>query len=157
MTRRRDDSTLDLFDDFDPETGVVGYTEDDQPALRAATLDSRIAKAVSMALTDCKLERGAVAVEMTRYLGERVPVSVLNKYASESSTDHKISLARFIALIHATKDYRLLSLAAEMFGFSVVDNKYLPWIEYGQLSEVEGELRRRKDAALRQARKRGRK
>ena len=154
---RRDPVTPDLFDDWAADDGVVGYGEAAAPASRAATLDSRIAKAVALALKDCELERSAIAWDMTRYLGgERVTVNMLNKYASEASEEHRIPLARFAALIHATKDYRLLSLLPELFGFAVVDRRYLPWIEYGQLSEVEGELRRRKDAALRQAKRRAR-
>lgn len=158
MTRRPDDKTLDLFDDYEPEDGVVAYTEEDEFTIRAASLDSKIAKAVALALSESGFERSHIAWQMTRYLGgERVTVHMLNKYASEAAVDHRIPLARFAALIDATQDYRLLSLLPELFGFSVVDDKYLPWIKIGQLSEHRDTVTKELDALKRSTKKRGRK
>ncbi len=149
-----DDTGPDLFG-WVPDTGQVGYDRD-APEIRAATLDAKIAKAIALALADCPIERGQVAAEMTRYLGgERVTVHMLNAYASEAKVDHRITLARFAALVHATEDYRLLALIPELFGFAVVDAKYLPWIEIGQLQDEREAINRRLDQARRQTRRKG--
>lgn len=146
---RADFSTLDLLTDWKPDTGQVRYAESE---VRAATLDARIAKAVAMALKSCGLDRDRVATEMTRFLGgERVSVAMLNAYASQAKENHKITLARFGALVHATKDFRLLSLLPEMFGYAVVEQRFVNWIEVGQLREQMLKADRLVQAALMRA------
>ncbi len=34
-------------------------------------------------------------------------------------------------LLHVTGDIRLLQLGAEMFGYSVIEDKFLPWVDLG--------------------------
>lgn len=92
---------------------------------------------------------------MGAWLGEDVSPNMLDAYASEARNDKTIPFLRLIALIEVTKDLRLLQLAAELFGHSVVDDKYLTWVEVGQLSEKKDELEKELDAARRTARRGG--
>jgi len=81
-----------------------------------------------------------------------VPKNMLDAYASQGREDHSISLVRFIALIHATRDRRLLEMVAEQFGWSVIERKHLKMIELAQVEERLDELRRHADALKRQTR-----
>lgn len=126
MARVKGDTrTLDLLAWEPPE--VVQRFQVDQ--VRAASLRAQISKAVALALKDCDRNREEVAQEMSDYLGESVGKSALDAYASEAREDHVINVVRFMGLIHATGDVRLLQLLAEPFGLAVVDKKYLPAID----------------------------
>jgi hypothetical protein len=63
-----------------------------------------------------------------------------------------INIVRFIALLHATQDPRLLEMIASMFGWAVVDRQFLALIKLAQVREREDELRREAKALQRQAR-----
>ena len=101
--------------DWTPPEPVAAFAPEQ---VRGATLEARIARAVSVALQDCKLTRDEVAARMTGWLGTKVTVNMLNAYASVARGDHPIGLTRFIALVQATGDRRLLELLAEMFGWA---------------------------------------
>lgn len=138
----------DLLDWQPPET-VVAF----EPAhVRAATVAASIARAVAATLRDSPLRREEVAARMTAYLGERVPKNMLDAYASEARQDHPIPVTRLIALMHATGDRRLLQMLAEPLGWAVIERRHLPMIEVAAIREHEDELRRRREALLRQAR-----
>lgn len=140
MTRRssRDPYTKDLLSWQPPEP--VKKFEPDQ--VRAASLDSRICKAIVVALRDCGLNRDTIANIMSDYLGERVSIAMLNAYASPARSTHTISIVRFVALVHATQDRRLLDLLAEIFGWSVVDERYADAIKEVELAEKAEEIGR---------------
>lgn len=121
-------------------------------AVRAATLDARIARAIAVALAECGKPRAAVARAMAAYLGEPVSPAMLDAYASVARDRHRISVSRFLALLHATGDRRLLQLLAAPFGWAVIEDRHLALIEAALLREQEDELRRRRDALLRRAR-----
>lgn len=125
MRHRGDDRTLDLLSWQPPE--VVRRFEVDQ--VRAASLRAQISKAVAVALKDCGKSREDVAEEMSEYLGEPTGKNMLDAYASEAREEHVINLVRFMGLIHATGDVRLLNMLAEPFGLAVVEQKYLPAID----------------------------
>ncbi|ACI98507.1 hypothetical protein [Rhodospirillum centenum] len=125
MRIRGDDRTLDLLNWEPPK--VVHRFEVDH--VRAATLRAQISKAVAVALKDCGKNRDEVAQEMTDYLGETTGKNMLDAYASEAREDHVINVVRFMGLVHATGDIRLLQLLAEPFGLAVVEKKYLPAID----------------------------
>ena len=134
--------------DWKPPETVCAF----EPQLvRGATLAARIARAVSVALTDCRLSREDVAASMSTWLGERVSVGMLNAYSSPARDQHTIGLPRYLALIHATGDRRLLELLAEMFGWAVIERKHLPLIEMGAVQDKLDELQRHRDALRRQA------
>ena len=127
--------------------------EDDQ--VRAASLAARISKAVSTALKESDLPRGEIAAQMGAFLGESVSLAALNALASEARDDHRISVVRLMALVHVTRDPRLLQLLAEPFGWAVIDRRFLPLIEVAAIREQEDELRRRRAALTLRARGEG--
>lgn len=135
---RNDTTTADLFDWTPPEI-VPAYPAE---KVRAATMRGRMAKAVSLALRECGLERVVVAQRMSSHLGEAVSEHMLDNYASEARTDTVISLIRLMALIHVTGDLRLLQVLAEQFGQVVVDKRYVSIIRAQQLREKSLELAR---------------
>lgn len=151
MARPRDLKTLDMFTEWQPPE-VVQRFEDVR--VRAATLRQKLAMGVSETLKSADEDRDAIAAKMAEWLGEEVSKNLLDRYASQASEEHVISLLRLIALIHATGDLRILQMIAEMFGHSVVEDRFLPWIEVGQLAERKDEIVSAFDAARRNARAR---
>lgn len=124
----------------------------DEERIRAATIGGRICRAVCAALRDSELSREDVAARMTCFLGERVSKAMLDAYASQAREDHMISVPRFVALLHVTRDRRLLEMVAEQFGWAVIERRYLPLIDLAAVQEQRDELTRRADALRRQAR-----
>ncbi|MDG3444503.1 DNA transposition protein [Nitrospirillum amazonense] len=153
MSPPRDRATLDMFTDWQPPVLVQRFQE---IQVRAATLQRRVSLAVAETLKAAAREgedrRAEIAARMSDWLGETVTPNMLDKYASQEA-DHNITVVRLLGLIHATGDVRLLQLMAEMFGHSVIENKWLPWVEVGQLADCKDELDKSFDAARRKARK----
>lgn len=150
--RGKDERTLDLLAWEPPALEVARY---DEPEVRSASLRDRISRAVALTLRECSKTRDDLAAEMSAWLGEEVSKASLDAYASQAREDHTISYLRLLALVHATGDTRLLQLGAELFGMTVIDNTYLPWVEVGQLAVTKEEIGKALDAALRQARRGG--
>jgi hypothetical protein len=142
---------LDLLTWQPPET--VARFDDHQ--VRAASVAGRLCKAISAALDECGKSRETVASAMSQFLGVRVSLNMLNAYASQAREGHQVSAVRFVALIHATGDRRLLELLAEGFGWAVIERKYLPLIDLARLRERSDELDRTADAIRRDARAKG--
>ena len=153
MARPRDNRTLDLFDDWQPPEVVQRF---DDTRVRASSLRQKMALGVAETLKGSDLDRDAIAEAMAAWLGEDVSKNLLDAYASQAREEHVISLLRLIALIHATGDLRILQMIAELFDHSVIDDRYLPWIEVGQLAERKDEFDRAFDAARRKAKARTR-
>jgi len=147
---RRDTETLDLLSWRPAEEMVRRYKPE---RVRAASLRILIAHAVAETLRDSTLNRFAVAERMSAYLGEAVSKNMLDAYASASREEHSISYLRLLALVHATGDVRPLQIGAELLGHSVIDDRYLSWVEVGQLGEAKEEITKNYDAALRTARR----
>jgi hypothetical protein len=146
-----DRSTLDLFVDWQPPKTTMGF----EPAeLAGDRLSSRISRAVGLALKRSGKSRAEIAEAMSARLGSPVSADMLDKYASESSESHKITLERFMALVEATGCLDLLGLVAEPFGCAVVPEKYAPLIELHFIEEHQFEIVRRKQEL--EARFRGR-
>lgn len=127
---------LDLLD-WTPPPATVRF---DDAVVRAATIQARISRAISVALKDAGVDRAEIARRMTAFLGETVPVNMLNAYASQAREDHVISVPRFLALMAATGDRRLLQLLAEDMGWAVVEKRHLPMIELAEVQEKLAEL-----------------
>lgn len=141
---------LDLLD-WTPPQAVARF---DDASVRAATIHGRISRAISAALKECGAERAEIARRMSAFLGETVTTNMLNAYASQAREDHAINLPRFMALLAATGDRRLLQVLAEDLGWAVIEKKHLPLIELAavqdRLSELEAHralLRRKVRAA----------
>lgn len=144
MVRQRSDrKTLDLLSWHPSSPKVERF---DEQMVRAATISGKIALAVSRILADVKvrekepLEREDVARRMGEFLGEEVSKNMLDAYASQSREDHKISVPRAVALMHATDDYRLLTLLAEELGLTVIPRKYEGTVREAILAEKIEEL-----------------
>ncbi|MBB4018201.1 hypothetical protein GGR16_003235 [Chelatococcus caeni] len=151
MTRRRNPrirnpDQLDLLG-WVPSEPVKSFPVE---KVRAASLASSLARAMSLTLKECGKPRGAVAEAMSAYLGEAVSENMLNAYASEAREEHIINIVRFVALIHATRDRRLLELIASMFDWAVIERRYLPAIELAERMEKRAEMDREIDAVRRQ-------
>ena len=133
-----------------PPQAEMAFEERD---IRAATLDGRIARAVSVALAECGKPRHVVAREMSAILGETVSANMLDAYASVARGGHRIGIGRFVALMQATGDRRLLHLLAATMGWAVIERRHLKLIEAAELREQEDYIRRRREAAMREARR----
>lgn len=138
--------------DWQPPQPVARFPE---AQVRAVSLAARISRAVAASLHDAEADRETIAARMSAFLGERISPAMLDAYASQAREDHRISVPRFMALIHATGDRRLLELLAEPMGWAVIERRHLPMIEVAAIREHEDELRRRRDYLTRQARNGG--
>ena len=100
------------------------------------------------------MPREQIAAKMSEWLGKDVSKHMLDAYASEAREEQTIPFLRVLALLHVTGDVRLLQLGAELFDHSVIDDKYLPWVEVGQLADTKDDVDKAFDAARRNARRR---
>lgn len=144
--RTPDTRTLNLLDWQPPEIPAVRYRPDE---IRAASLRASFLRAMSLAEEHCQKNREGIAAEMAGYLGEEVSKRVLDQYMSEAREDYTINVVRFLAFIHATRDFRLLSLLTEPFGLAVIEEKYLGAVEEAMCAEQIEALDRRKTMARR--------
>lgn len=143
---------LDLLD-WTPPPATVRF---DDAAVRAATIHARISRAIGVALKDAGADRAEIARRMAAFLGEAVPVNMLNAYASQAREDHVISVPRYLALMAATGDRRLLQLLAEDMGWAVVEKRHLPMIELAEVQEKLAELEAHRAALKRRVKAGGR-
>ncbi|KQI68021.1 hypothetical protein AN189_12940 [Loktanella sp. 3ANDIMAR09] len=104
----------------------------------APTLTDRISLVVAWAIKASDLGRGEIARRMSDYLGAPVSVHMLNGYAAQTRTDHRITLERFMALIAAVEMPELVDFVARPAGCAVVPDAYADLIEFDLL---EAELR----------------
>ena len=151
MAPRRAPEQPDLLA-WTPPQAEIGFAWEQ---VRSASPAGRIARAVSVALRDCGRSRTEVAAAMSEFLGERVSPNMIDAYASVARTLHQIPLTRFMALVHATRDRRLLQLLADSMGWAVVERRHLPLIAAAQIREHEDALRRERKALVRQAKREG--
>jgi hypothetical protein len=124
----------------------------DEADIRGAGVAARIARAISVALRACGKGRAQAAREMSAFLGEDVPPSMIDAYASVARSTHRISLPRFLALLHVTGDRRLLQMLAAPMGWTVIERRHAPLIEVALIREREDELRRQREALMRRSR-----
>jgi hypothetical protein len=141
---RRDSQTPDLFRDFTPPPVVDRYEID---RVRAATTSMRVARAVSEALKGCGRSRDVVAGLMSEYLGEPVPVSMLEAYASAARDKHNIPAHRLIALAVVTRDARLVNALLAETSLIAVDEKYEALIRREMAKEARDRIEREIAAA----------
>lgn len=154
MSRRRDPLTKELFD-WEPPKVAVRYEEG---VTGRGSLDSQISRLISRALRDARdenLGRSEVAREMSRYLGRTISATMLDKWSSEASDDHRIPLDAFIALVHATNAKELLGFLPGQFGLTVIEDEYADLIEDRLIEDHIEELQARRHvlSAKRKARK----
>ena len=117
---------------------------------KCQTTIARVASPFTQSASGNFRAKPVIAKAMTEFLGEPVSKNMLDAYASQARTEHTISVPRFIALIHATHDRRLLELLAEMFGWAVIPREMLPLIRVAAIREREEELREQRRALMRE-------
>lgn len=153
MARSRDTRTLDLLSWQPPEAPAVRYEEPE--AVRAATLRTSFIRAMRLAEEKSGKSREQIAAEMSEYLGEDVSKPVLDQYMSEAREDYTINIVRFLAFVHVTGDFRVLSLLTEPFRLAVIDDRFLGAVEEAMCAEKIEELHERKVQARRKWRGHG--
>lgn len=132
--------TLSLLD-YEAPRVAEGF---DPGQVRAATLESLLALAVSTSLKDHEIDRAEVARRMTDYLGLEagaITASMLNAYASQAKSEHVINGARLVALCAVLGDIRPLALLAEELGYAVVEPRYVHLVRAQMLEERAEQLR----------------
>lgn len=161
MARRRDFGTLDIFSDYKPPQSVAAAI--DPEVVRGGTLSGQIARALSHAMKSCDKSRAQIAEEMSDYLGfpadddgkrpaGAVSENMLDSYASQAHSDHKITLERFIALVAVTDCTDLLALVCQPAEYVAVPRQYEAIIRKHRLAELKERIEREEravDAELR--------
>lgn len=146
MSRRRDPLTKDLFS-WQPPKVAVGYGAE---VMGRGRLDNKIARLIAHSLRDARderqLSRADVAARMSDYLGRAISQSMLDKWSSEGSEDHRIPLDAFIALVDATGAQGLLGFVPGEFGLTVIEDEYADLIEAQLLDEHLEEVQARRAA-----------
>ncbi|SLN38437.1 hypothetical protein AQS8620_01450 [Aquimixticola soesokkakensis] len=143
MARHRDPLTQDLFN-WQPPKVAVGYSAD---VIGRGRLDSKIARIIGQALRDARdegLTRAMVARDLSDWLGRQVSESMLNKWSSEGSEDHRVPLDAFIGLAKVTGASELLGFVPGEFGLTVIEAKYADLIEERLLEDHIEEMMARK-------------
>lgn len=140
MARRPfDTGTMDLFtwQPPQPPEPAAQFGEDE---VRGASWDAKICRAMSLALDECGLTREEVAERMSACIGRTVSKAMLDAYTSEARDNHTISITRFLALVHATGDFRLLGLLEGLFDRSSIENRHVGLIRAAQRREAAAKL-----------------
>jgi hypothetical protein len=136
MRHKGDNRTLDLLT-WQPASPAKAFEPE---KVRAASLRSILCRAIALSLKECGREREQVAEEIGQYLGESCTKAMLDAYASEAREDHTMPLVKFLGLIHATRDMRLLQILAQQFGWAVIPERYLGAVEEAVIAAKEEEL-----------------
>ncbi len=146
--RSKDKLTDDLFS-WEPPEVAVGYPAE---VTGNGPLANKIARSVSRALDEARAEHGrgrkTIAGMMSERLGRTVSEGILNKWASEGSSENRIPLDAFIALIEATQADDLLGFVPREFGYEVMPEKYKSIIQLHLLEEHEAKVQSRKQELL---------
>lgn len=144
MSRKRDQFTVDLFRDYQPEPVVERF---DAEAVKAYSLAGKLSKAVALTLDECGQSRDAVAAALSEITKERVTKSTLDAYASQAREQHSISAVRLAALVVATGDARALNVLLEDAGLIVIPKKYEALLRREKAREARDRLEREEQAA----------
>ena len=140
----RDAGQADLLA-WSPPTPVRAF---DPARVRAITLAGKIKRAIAEALrhaADDGVAREQIVAAMADYLSVDVSKNAVDAWASEAREENLPNIVRFVALMKATKDQRLLQVLADQCGWAVVDKKFLPLIELASLREHQDVVKRRAD------------
>ena len=104
-----------------------------------AGLDRYVAGLVSRIVEDDTRTQAEIAAALSAVLGEDVSSAMLYAYAAGSKDTHNISVARFLALIVATKRSDVLDALVTRIGCRVLEGEEFV---LAQLGHVEAEMRR---------------
>lgn len=140
---RRDRSTLDLFQDFEPKPVVPRFAEDE---VKAWTRGRRLKKALARTLSETTDGRAETAKAMTEWLGEPVSKVMLDAYAAQEKAN-EISALRLVALVAVTGDARALNLLLAEVGLIAIDAKYEALLRREKARELKERLEQEERAA----------
>lgn len=135
--------TLDIFKDYDPGPVVERF---DPEQTKGHSLHVRLAKAISLCLGECGMDREIVAARMTELLDERVSKQMLDNYASPSK-EHLISATRLAALVQVTDDIRPLNELLRDAGLIATPARYEILLRRERARELADKMNREADAA----------
>lgn len=151
---RRDTHTLDLLT-WEPPQVAAGYGV---AVSGRGPMDNQIARLVSQALRDAaderRMSRADVASLLSLDLHRPVSEDMLNKWASEAATTHRIPLDAFCSLVKVLEAEALLGFIPSLLGYVAVPKKYADIIEMHLIEEHQRDIEARKQALA--ARLRGR-
>lgn len=134
MSKSTDMLTADMFADVP----AAVKTSSGSLSCRA-----QIAGIMSDVLADCraqKIDRFAIAADMSRLLGREVTKFMLDAYTSESREEHLPPLDTAIAFDVATGGVSLLKFYSELLGCRVMIGKEVLLTELGRVSQMRKEL-----------------
>ncbi|MEX0758761.1 MAG: DNA transposition protein [Tistlia sp.] len=132
--------------EWQPPAVAVKFTDHE---VRAVSLAQRVSRAIAVTLRECDADREEVAARMSEYLGEPVSKNMLDAYASQARESHNISLARTLALIHATGDARVLGSELERFDLVIIPRRFLAAVDEAMWAEQEERAHAERTAARR--------
>ncbi|MBN9333265.1 hypothetical protein [Devosia sp.] len=143
---RRDDRTMDLLAWAPPQV-AAGY----EPRVAGrGSMANQIARLVGQALRDatdeCGVTRSQVAAAMSLDLERSISEDMLNKWASEAATGHRIPTDAFVSLVKVLKAKDLLGFIPAQLDYVAVPKKYADIIEMHLIEEKERDLVARKHA-----------
>lgn len=104
-----------------------------------AGLDTYVAGLVSRIVQDDARSQAEIAAAISAVLGDDVSADMLYAYAAPAKTGHNISVARFLALIVATKRSDALDALVTRIGCRVLEGDEFV---LAQLGHVQAEMRR---------------
>lgn len=112
--------------------------------LDGAALQSKIARAMSEALRECKDDRYVVAARMAQELGRAsFSKGMLDAYTAESKDTHTVSLVVFIAFVRATGCSWLWDFLLKDEGYTVLQGDEARLAEIGRVEQERKELDQR--------------
>lgn len=112
--------------------------------LDGAALQSKIARAMSEALRECKDDRYVVAGRMAQELGrDSFSKGMLDNYTAESKDTHTVSLVVFIAFVRATGCSWLWDFLLNDEGYTVLQGDEARLAEIGRAEQERRELDQR--------------
>lgn len=143
---RRDNLTMDLLG-WEPPQVAAGYGAD---VAGRGDLENQIARLIGQTLRDAaddrKISRDEVAQLISRDLGRQISKDMLNKWASEAATEHRIPLDAFCSLVKVLQARELLGFIPGLLDFVAVPKKYADIIEMHLIEEKARDLEARKSA-----------
>jgi hypothetical protein len=112
--------------------------------LDGAALRSKIARAMSEALRECKEDRYVIAGRIAQELGRSTfSKAMLDSYTSESNETHTVSLVVFIAFVRATGCFWLWDFLLQDEGFTVLQGDEARLAEIGRAEQDRKEIEQR--------------
>lgn len=107
-----------------------------------AGLDRYVAGMVGRMIKEDSRSQAEIAASVSAVLAEEVSPAMLYAYAAESKDNHNISMARFLALVVATRRSDALDALAQRIGCRVLEGEEFV---LAQLGHVQAEIQRLKN------------